>query len=115
MLDLIWNLYQQRRIDETRDAADKAQRSLEAAQFSHEDLQRRVEHLALVCEALWELLSERTGVTREDLKKKIVEIDLRDNRVTNPVRQCGVCHRPVAPNYQKCFYCGAPLSPADVF
>ncbi len=65
----------------------------------------RFSALALICEALWELLSEHTDLTEDDFKKKVLEIDMRDGIQDGKVSR-GVGHGPL----QKCPECGAGIS-----
>ncbi len=64
----------------------------------------------MICEALWELLREKTGLTQEDLYKKLYEIDMRDGVLDGQnqakVRDCPSCHRPVSGRHGACLYCG---------
>ena len=68
---------------------------------------------ALVCQALWELVSERLGLTDEDLAKRVEEIDLRDGQADGKIgtRQltCPQCGRPANSSRRTCVYCGAAL------
>lgn len=74
-------------------------------------LEERLEKLALVNLAMWELLREKTKLTEEDLLLKVLEIDLRDGsedaKVTRTVARCQSCGRAMSPRHTKCIYCGA--------
>lgn len=64
----------------------------------------------MICEALWELLREKTNLTEEDLYKKLYEIDMRDGVLDGQnqpkVRECPKCHRRVSGRHAACLYCG---------
>ena len=64
----------------------------------------------LISEALWELLSERTGLKIEDLHKKMYEIDMRDGTLDGKNQrkavECSGCGRMVGPRHSVCLYCG---------
>lgn len=70
-----------------------------------------MDFLALGCQAMWELLSESTGLTDDDIKKRIMDIDLRDGKadgkMSNTVRPCSNCERPVSQKRDTCLYCGS--------
>lgn len=74
-------------------------------------LEERLERLALVNMAMWELLREKTKLTEEELLLKVLEIDLRDgnedSKVTRTVAKCQSCNRAMSPRHTKCIYCGA--------
>lgn len=76
-------------------------------------LESKVNALALVCEAMWELLSEKTGLDAGDISRKMDEIDSRDGRrdgrmITRP-SDCQRCLRPIQAGQDKCIYCGDVL------
>ena len=82
------------------------------------DLNRRFDHLALITQALAELLFERAKVSEADLAAKIDEIDMRDgvrDGRAAMVRSCPKCHRSIAGHRTTCLYCGAPLELATPF
>lgn len=73
----------------------------------------RTDRLALVCQALWELLRERAGLSENDLVQRIREIDLRDGvadgRITPVPVVCPACHRQSTSRREECLYCGTRL------
>ncbi len=80
-------------------------------------LEREVNHLALICEGLWNLLKEKHGYSDADLVSKVTAVDLKDGRLdhrkapTGP-RQCPKCHRVVLRYQASCLYCGEAFAPA---
>jgi hypothetical protein len=75
-----------------------------------EDLERRADRLALACQALWEILRTNLGMSDEQIREKMGEIDLRDGvadgRITAQVTNCTQCGRPVRSSRDTCLYCG---------
>lgn len=80
-----------------------------------QDLERRVDSLSLICQAMWELLQERTNVTEDMLIEKVHEIDLEDGKLdgkrSKDVMYCLECHRPLSKRHHRCLYCdrGQPI------
>jgi hypothetical protein len=113
LLDLFWNLRQQQQIGAVRAKADSARADSEVHETALADLTQRFDRLALVTQALSELLFERAHVSEADLAAKIDEIDMRDGtrdgRVSAASQSCPKCHRQVAGHRTTCLYCGAPL------
>lgn len=76
-------------------------------------LQREVDRLSMAVEALWSILKEKTGVTDDELRDRIREIDLSDGvldgKVRRPPRDCTACGRTIASRHVKCIYCGAEV------
>lgn len=82
------------------------------------DLRDEVGRLALLNQALWEMLQQRLGVTEEELVKLATEIDLRDGKqdgkiTAHPLR-CPNCDRVSNSRHQKCLYCGQEFA-GDLF
>lgn len=81
-----------------------------------EDLNERIDGMALIIRGMWMLLEEN-GYTPEQLLDKIEEIDLADGvadgQVTARPADCRACGSKVAPELDKCQFCGEPTQPAD--
>jgi hypothetical protein len=82
-------------------------------------LEVTVNHMALACQAMWELLRERVGITEEELLAKIKEVDLRDGAADGRMRpvtvQCPKCGKPSSTKHSQCMYCGAAIPKPHVF
>jgi hypothetical protein len=74
------------------------------------ELEHQVRRLALMNQALWELIRNRLGLTDGDLEKIVREVDLRDGvedgAVTNTPLRCPQCGRISNSRHWKCLYCG---------
>lgn len=110
MFDLLFDLYQQGRIN---DAEATAQDSSRQAAASHErvrQLEESLARLALLNAAMWSLLKDRTGLTDAALSARMRDIDLRDGvedgKFTPSVQTCQKCNRTMAPRHRHCIYCG---------
>lgn len=122
MTGLFWN---HRTIAQSMDAIansieDASVPSPDAARGPAEsDAQERLDQLLLVGAAMWELLSEKAGLTEADLVARIAEIDARDGvadgKITAAPAQCPQCQRTIFAKQQRCLYCGAPRPVDSVF
>jgi hypothetical protein len=114
MIDFLWNMVQQRRIDELEDRVAGAQSSASLGSSEQRaqvaELQRRVDALTLTVSALYELLEKRGALTKEQLAQKITEIDARDGsidgKMTHGVKPCAACGRTIHAKFARCVYCG---------
>lgn len=74
----------------------------------------RLERLQLACQAMWELIRDRTQLTEQDLENKILEIDVRDGKIDGQIStqalECHACGRPTNSKRATCVICGAPLN-----
>ena len=119
MIDILWDLYQQRRINEVDDKAGNAGRK--ATDFQHRVrlLEEQVDRLALVNLAMWHLLRERAKLTDEHLAAKVREIDLldgvEDGKLTRAAAQCPRCNRTLSARHKRCLYCGHDLKTGSPF
>jgi hypothetical protein len=119
MVELFWELRQQRMIREAEGEAHDAKRKAASVRSQVADLRSAFDKMLLINRALWEFLAERTGLTEEQLVEKVNEIDLRDGqldgKLTKRVRECPSCHRTLYKGHRHCLYCGAEDPGADVF
>lgn len=81
-----------------------------------EDLNERIDKLALIVRALWALLEEQ-GMTAEQLVAKLEELDLADGhadgQVTRRPVDCPSCQSKVAPGLPACQFCGTRIVRED--
>ena len=92
------------------DAESVANRSKHAA----DAIAERLDRLALVTEALWSLLKERTDMTDEELLEHIRAVDLSDGvldgKVRRGVQACPGCGRTLSKRNVRCLYCGVEVA-----
>ena len=77
---MIWDLYQQFRISQLDARLDEVQGRPQTDNLARDEvvrLEEKLDRLALITRAMFELM-QQSGVTEEQLTKKVVEIDLRD-------------------------------------
>jgi len=124
LFELIWDVSQESRIRQAQETAHRsamdASQAQSAAQESSVRLAESIERLALVTQAMWELLRDRTELTEAQLTDKVQEVDLRDGvadgRRGKAATTCPSCKRPNGSARLRCLYCAAPLdSGARVF
>ena len=64
----------------------------------------------MICESLWELLREKTGLTLEEFHKKLYEVDMRDGVLDGKNQRkpskCPKCSHMVSARHPACIYCG---------
>ena len=71
-MGFLWDLSQNFKIENAWSEAQRADRKADRAGHKAARLGgNRLERLALICRAMWALLSESTSLTEADLKKKI--------------------------------------------
>jgi len=118
-MSFFWEAYQQGQIAEAKTDAIEAKQ--EAAQYSDRvrSLESQVAQIALACQAMWELLRERAGISEAELLAKIKEVDLRDGtqdgRMTPVLTKCPACGKPSNSKNARCMYCGAAIPKQHVF
>jgi hypothetical protein len=121
MVKLFWNTHHHTMADAMTDArvATSGNESNLAREMQQAELAERIDQLLLINAAMWELLSEKAGLTEADLVARIAEIDARDGvadgKLTYAPIQCPKCQRTIFPKHQKCLYCGEPRPVESVF
>lgn len=99
--------------------ATSAENKARTAEFDVQQLANRIDSLALTCQAMWELLREKTDLTDEDLRQRMEEVDLRDGTADGRLKpvavDCNECGRPVNSRRGTCLYCGHEMQAEHVF
>lgn len=112
IFDILWDLHQQTRIVTAQAQIDAANQNVESLQDRLAKTLERLDNINLVTLALWELVGERLGLTVDQLRTKVAEIDLRDGvrdgRYMGSAPRCSECGREIAPWRQRCMFCGHP-------
>lgn len=118
-MDLFWEMHQSHRISEARSAGRRGEDKAEDAVELTQRLSARVDRLTLINMALWSLMKERTGLTEEDLAKRIQEIDLADGQLDGKIRtqikNCPHCQRTLSQKHNRCLFCGYEPEEKDAF
>ncbi|MCA8917308.1 MAG: hypothetical protein KDB90_18100 [Planctomycetes bacterium] len=113
----LWDVFQHYQIKRADLAAKDAQRDARHTGLRMESelsrLESKVDGLALICQALVELLQEQGGVSDEEIARRIDEIDLRDGRadgrLTGGPIPCPECARPAHTRQRVCMYCSTRI------
>ena len=124
MLELFWDLYQQRQIGELQRNAggNRAEAELAARETARSELQQleaRLDKLTLVVHAMWTLLREKTDLTDADVLKRVTELDAEDGtvdgRVTKPPVRCAKCGAMISRKFNRCLFCGERYTEGGAF
>ncbi len=90
--------------------ATSAKHSANRAEVQLKLMEANLAKSLMICEALWELLAEKTGLTLDDLHNKLYEVDMRDGvldgKNQRSIVECPGCNRSVSPRHPACLYCG---------
>lgn len=111
----LWDIAQHFQIKNLQASQRFAETSQEIRHAGHrnraEDLEDDLASLLLALEAMWSLMSERLGITPDELRARMAQIDLADGqadgRYQPPVRRCPSCDAAVGPDLRRCQFCGA--------
>lgn len=116
---MLFDLYQQSKIRSLESATDDAFAKAHSTEMSVDQLAARLGRLALMSQALWELLRDRHGVSEDELKAKILEVDLRDGAkdgaMGTSVLTCPTCGSRTNSKRPMCIICGVPVPTKHMF
>ena len=70
-----------------------------------EKLEARLDQMATICQAMWNLLAKQVGVSEDALQKEISRL----SSIQNQSVRCPQCAKVVAPKHTHCMYCGAEV------
>lgn len=121
-MSFLWDAYQSSQISQLNSRIDRLQDSSareQAAVRVATELEEKVNRLALICRAMFELLQQTSGLSEDQLKAKIQEIDLRDGqadgRMTPQGKRCPKCDAMMSPKFGRCLFCGYADAAASPF
>jgi hypothetical protein len=121
-MSFLWDAYQSSQISQLNSRIDRLQDSgarEQAAVRVATELEEKVNRLALICRAMFELLQQTSGLSEDQLKAKIQEIDLRDGqadgRMTPQGKRCPKCDAMMSPRFGRCLFCGHQDEAASPF
>ncbi len=118
-LDWMVDAHQYVRTAQASSSANHAVAQSEQARSEVQRLRSELDRLTLICRAMWSLLQDTSGLTEDDLMRRIEEVDLldgkRDGRVQAGVVSCAQCGRNNKPQRPHCMYCEAPLPAGSAF
>lgn len=116
---MIWDLLQQKQINRAEKTAGEAGSQASRTAGELELLRQQVERMGLACQAMWELLSEKHGLTQQELEARIAEIDRRDGRLDGKMAVqtlvCPGCGSAVHSKRVTCVICGTAIPRPSTF
>ena len=114
LFELFWDMRQEGRIRDAEATGDRHARSIDSVSGNVERLEGQLERMMLLNRALWELVSERSGITETELEDKVREVDLRDGKLdghmAREVTICPKCRRANNKTRRTCLYCSTPIN-----
>ena len=116
---MLWDVYQQQQIGQAqRTAISASQKNINLSERV-DRLEDQIDSLAIVCQAMWELLSEHLTDPIDQLNEKVHEIDLRDGKLDGKMRRvetsCAQCNRSLHARHRHCMYCGHQMPQESIF
>ncbi len=109
-MNIFYDLYQNRQISNAALSAGRAESKAQNVADEIRSLNKRVDNLCLLSQAMWELLRDCTEMTDEDILERMNEIDARDGsadgKMGSGVKACPKCNRALSTKHGKCLYCG---------
>jgi hypothetical protein len=81
--------------------------------------QDQVDRLTLACQAMWEIIRDKVGVTEQELQAKITEIDARDGSIDGKIGyevvDCPQCNQKTSTRRARCVFCGCAVMLGHTF
>lgn len=119
MNGVFWEAQQNQNIARAGSEANQAKSQVQNLQRQVLHLSDRVERLSIACQALWELLRDKTDLQDDDIRSKMLEIDLRDGeldgKMTRRIIECATCKQRGNSARTTCLYCGADMPRDHLF
>lgn len=119
MEEYIWSIQRDYRLKSSEREAARAASKAGMASDEVRRLSSQVDRLTLACQAMWELVRDRTDLSEDDLAQKIEEIDSRDGAVDGKlgarIVPCPSCGRNSNSRRSSCVWCGEPIDREHAF
>ena len=113
----IRDTFQEYQIGRAKSIANETQLRSHANATDLNYVDKKLDNLILITQAIWELLEE-SGMTESQLEKKIQEIDMRDGiedgKVGHGLDACPECGKKPKIRRANCFWCGAKLPAGNI-
>lgn len=115
----MWDFFQEIQLNDLRKRQSDVESATRGARFDRESVEHRLAKLELVCQSLYEILREKGGVSDEELRRKVREIDARDGsadqRMAPGPVTCPKCGAATTAGALNCPQCGATVAPKYPF
>lgn len=119
-VSFLWDLYQTYQIHQLnselgdmRDSAAQLEGSSDLRAAAR--LNDKVDRLALICRAMFELVAGKTGITEDELKARMQKLDGGDGRAVPASHLCAKCGAAIPPSMDHCQFCGYQDAAASAF
>jgi hypothetical protein len=113
MLNILYDLHQNAKIGEANAKARAGLRQADRVSDRVDDLEERLDRMALLNLALWSILKEKLDVTDDELEARVQELDIQDGkadgRSQSKIIDCPDCQCPIQQRHRRCLYCGFQL------
>lgn len=113
MFEFIKDHWQDERIRDNQSDISDARFATEDLAHQNRQQQRQIDHLTLLCQSVWELLRETTGMTDVQLRNKVAAVDNRDGKADGKISErtfpCPRCGKQCNSKNETCPMCGIDL------
>jgi len=114
----IFDLINYKNIHNIRNEVESMNRNAKETQAeSYKILSNRIDQLILLNHAMSEIISDKLGITNQQVIDKMMEIDLRDGvqdgKYSAPPKDCPECKAKISREFNRCLFCGYEESSAE--
>lgn len=116
---MFWDFFQSRQIEALEKEQGKSKYHTSDLKRRVRELEEKVDHLSLICQAMWKVLKSNFLLEEKDLAKIVRKVDLVDGKTNkkntkSPVK-CIACRRMNHPRHEHCIYCGNLINKTSPF
>jgi len=114
-MGLFWEIYQFRRIADADRRARSGTVSIAQLTTQIEELERQVDRLLAINQAMFSLLQDRNGFTEADLGERMAQLAAQESSIKSFAIACPNCGHDSPPLHGKCLYCGHQIAADSPF
>lgn len=117
-MSFIWEFYQHGKVIGAQADAKKALSKTFDSGASISSLEKKLDRVVLLNQALWSLIRQSSNLTEADLMEEITRLDMLDGNLDGKVtetKKCSKCNTILAASAVTCYQCGTKSAVKSAF
>lgn len=117
-MSFIWEFYQHGKVIGASADAKQALTKTYESSANTSSIERKLERVVLLNQAIWSLVKLQTNLTESDLMQEIKRLDMLDGQLDGKIaetKKCSKCSTILAASATSCYQCGAQTNVNSAF
>ena len=117
-MSFIWEFYQHGKVIDASADAKQALSKTNESKANASSLERKLDRVVLLNQAIWSLVKLQTNLTESDLMQEIKRLDMLDGQLDGKIaetKKCSKCSTILAASAVICYQCGTNTTVSSAF